>query len=362
MSPDCLDAALLSQDTKGGSSSPLSPSSDLHVILQTSSAWQGTQYPGRCLIRTQSAGLTAPLKLAGFAGSVGVASQPDLTFPMLPISSAAERSPDGTASANAAVVQPAASTPTSMQQRDAPLLQINPAQLSRSSSHITASPRDTQFGAVLSQATESNSGSISQTSISGSHADNMLNGVSTPSASGIAAYTNCAVRSGMAAVGSSGSDTAAALHDIKPQGSGTHDLVAAVNAVVGGLSLRHTASLSGGAALSPIAEQSEAESGSVSGASMSRQQQSGRVTAAVAAPDIFLGMAAAGFRRTRSNLRTGGSLTASTAADLPRVASMSSNAPGQLSHQPSRGTQQTVNGGQGAANHLVPGMQQLTFR
>ena len=190
----------------------------------------------------------------------------------------------------------------------------------------------------------------------------MLSGVSTLSASGMAADTNSAVGSGMAAVGSSGSDTAAAQHGIKPQGSGTNDLLAAVNAVVGGLSLRHTASLSSGVVLSPIAEQSEADSGTVSGASTSRQQQSERVTAAVAAPDIFLGMAAAGFRRTRSNLRTGGSLTASTAADLPRVASMSSNAAGQLSRQTSRGMQQTVNGGQGAANHLISGMQQLMFR
>ena len=281
---------------------------------------------------------------------------------MLQVSNAAERSPDGTASASAAVVQPAASTPTSMRQRDTPLLQINPAQLSRSSSRITASPRDTQFGAVLSQATEFKSGSISQASISGSHADNMLSGVSVPSASSIAADTHSAVGSGITAVDSSDSDTAAAQHGIKPQGSGTHDLLAAVNAVVAGLSLRHTASLSSGAVLSPIAEQSEADSGTVSGASTSRQQQSDRVTAAVAAPDIFLGMAAAGFRRTHSNLRTGGSLTASTAADLLRVASMSSDAPGQLSHQTSRGLRQTVDGGQGAANHLISGMQQLMFR
>ena len=280
-------------------------------------------------------------------------------FPMLHISNAAERSLDGTASASAAVVQPTASTSNSMQQRDAPLLQINPAQLSRSSSRITASPRDTQFGTVLSQATEFNSGSISQASISGSQADNMLSGVSVPSTSGIVADTSEAVGSGMAAVGSSASDTDAARHGIKSQGSGTPDLLAAVNAVVGGLSLRHTASLSGGAALSPIAEQSEAHSGTVSGASTFRQQQPETVTAAVAAPDIFLGMAAAGFRRTRSNLRTGGSLTASTAADLPRVASMASNAAGQLSRQTSRGMQQTVNGGQGAANHLISGMQQL---
>jgi len=281
---------------------------------------------------------------------------------MLEISNAAERSPDGTASASAAVVQPAVSTPTFMQQKDAPLLQINPAQLSRSSSRITASPRDTQLGAVLSQATESNSGPISQPSISGSHADNMVSGVSVPSASGIVADTSEAVGSGMAAVGSSGSDTAAAQHGISAQVSGTHDLLAAVNAVVGGLSLRHTASLSAGAALSPIAEQSEANSGTVSGASTFRQQQSETVPAAVAAADIFLGMAAAGFRRTRSNLRTGGSLTASTAADLPRVASMASNAAGQLSRQTSRGMEQTANGQQGAANHLISGMQQLTFR
>lgn len=313
-------------------------------------------------MHTQIAGLTASLNLAGFAGSLGIASQPGLMFPMLQISNAADRVPDGTASASAAVVQPAASTSMSMQQRDVPLLQINPAQLSRSSSRITASPRDTQFGAVLSQAPESNSSSMTQASISGSQADNMLSGVSVPSASGIAADTHSAVEavgSGMAAVGNSGSDTAAAQHGFKPQGSGTHDLLAAVNAVVGGLSLRHTASLTGGAALSPIAEQSEVNSGTVSGASTSRQQQSETVPAAVAAPEIFLGMAAAGFRRTRSNIRTGGSLTASTAADLPRVASMASNAAGQLSHQTSRRMQQTVNGGQGAANHLISGMQQL---
>ncbi|KAL0034830.1 hypothetical protein WJX77_008895 [Trebouxia sp. C0004] len=301
-------------------------------------------------------GPSNPADLTGLAGSLGVASQPDLTFTMLPTSNAAERSPDGTASANAAVVQPAASTLTSMRQRDTPLLQINPAQLSRSSSHIIAGPRDTQFGAVLSQAPESNSGSISQALISGSQADNVLSGLSFPSASGLAADTNSAVGNGMAAVGSSGSDTAAALHGIKPQGSGTHDLLAAVNAVVGGLILRHTASLSGGAALTPIAEQSEADSGTVSGAPMFRQQQSERVKAAVATPDIFLGMAAAGFRRTRSNLRTGGSLTASTAADLPRAASMSSNALGQLSHQTSREMQQTANGQQGEANCLISGL------
>ncbi|KAA6425739.1 MAG: hypothetical protein FRX49_04114 [Trebouxia sp. A1-2] len=285
--------------------------------------------------------------------SLAVASQPDLMFPMLSTSNAAERSSDGTASASATAVQPAASTPTPMRQRDVPLLQINPAQLSRSNSHITASPKDIQSGPVLSQAPESNSGSLS---ISGSQADNSLSGVSIPSASSIAADTKRAFESGMAAVGSSGSDTAAALHDIKSQGSDTRNLLAAVNAVVGGLSLRHTANLSGGAALSPITEQSEASSGTVSGASTSRQQQSEQVAAAVAAPDIFLGMAAAGFRRTRSNLRTGGSLTASTAADLPRVASLSSNAPNQLSRQTSRGMQQTVNGKQGAANHLISGL------
>ena len=312
-----------------------------------------------CSVYTQSAGLTALSKLAGLAGSLAVASQPDLMFPMLSTSNAAERSSDGTASASATAVQPAASTPTPMRQRDVPLLQINPAQLSRSNSHITASPKDIQSGPVLSQAPESNSGSLS---ISGSQADNSLSGVSIPSASSIAADTKRAFESGMAAVGSSGSDTAAALHDIKSQGSDTRNLLAAVNAVVGGLSLRHTANLSGGAALSPITEQSEASSGTVSGASTSRQQQSEQVAAAVAAPDIFLGMAAAGFRRTRSNLRTGGSLTASTAADLPRVASLSSNAPNQLSRQTSRGMQQTVNGKQGAANHLISGMQQLMFR
>ena len=157
---------------------------------------------------------------------------------------------------------------------------LNPAQLSRTNSHITASPRSSQYGPVLSQAPASNSGSLSEALISGSQADNMLNGWSISSASSKAVDTDCAVGDSMAAVGSSVSDTAAALHDIKSQASGTCNLLAAVNAVVGGLSLRHTASLSGCAALSPVAEQSEASSGTISAASTSRQQQSEKVTAA----------------------------------------------------------------------------------
>lgn len=247
-------------------------------------------------------------------------------------------------------------------QKDIPLLQINPAQLSRSGSRTTASPRDLQAGAMPGQApqTLSQSDSAPEPSTSDAQAAGALSGVAVPTGLGIAVSTRdaqqvvnewAAVASsggggGSAAVAGGGGGTAA-VSGIKPQGSGTNDLLAAVNAVVGGLALRHTASLSGSTALATIAEQPGAVSGAQTDASTYRQQRPEGM-AAPAAPEMFLGMSAAGFRRTRSNLRTGGSLTASNVAQLPGALS-SSGAAGQLSRQVSQGMQQT------AASHLISG-------
>lgn len=308
---------------------------------------------------------------AGVPGASSTSDQPASAFPVLANFASADSSPDGPASVSAAAMQPASqeqpsSTASAPQldkapQKDIPLLQINPAQLSRSGSRTTASPRDLQDGAMPSQAPHklSQSDSAPEPSTSDAQAAGALSGVAEPTGLGIAVSTRDAQQvvnewaaaassggGGSAAVAGGGGGTAA-VSGIKPQGSGTSDLLAAVNAVVGGLALRHTASLSGGAALATIAENPGAGSGAQTDASASMQQRPEGV-AALAAPEMFLGMSAASFRRTRSNLRTGGSLTASNAAQLPGALS-SSGAAGQLSRQVSQGMQQT------AASHLLSG-------
>ena len=312
--------------------------------------------------------------VTGGAGSHGASPRPVLTFPTLPsLSATADRSGKVPASASAALVQrtsqdqPSATSsqqqldqPLSLQQRDAPLLQINPARLSRSGSRILSSPRDLQSGTAVSQGPES----VSEAALAApaSQSLGLLKGASISEnvmmAGDNEASQSVPLASGRASLdGTNGIKKSVALFGIKPQQSGTSDLLAAVNAVVGGLSLRHTASLSGAAALSPIAEHSEVGPGGDSAASTSRQhQQEGFAApaAATAAPDMFSGMSAAGFRRTRSNLRTGGSLTASVAADLPRAPSLSSNPAGQLSRQVSSRQQAMVY--RQPSTNLVSGM------
>ncbi|KAL0024291.1 hypothetical protein WJX79_004726 [Trebouxia sp. C0005] len=101
--------------------------------------------PGRGSTAELAGKLTVSQALVGVSTGQTVADV-SRSGPSKPADPIAERSSDGTASASATAVQPAASTPTPMRQRDVPLLQINPAQLSRSNSHITASPKDIQSG------------------------------------------------------------------------------------------------------------------------------------------------------------------------------------------------------------------------
>ncbi len=307
--------------------------------------------------------LTYPVRYVGYAvlfaggaSASGGSQQPALAFPTLPSFVATDASTAGPAAASAAFQQQAASQnqpsstaslpqrdkPPSVRQRDAPLLEINPAQLSRSGSRIIASPRDIQDSAVASRA------SASRAAIEAAPNAQAVDDVglrSVPSGGPIATGSSMPAST-------SWFQPTAALSSIKPQGSGTNDLLAAVNAVVGGLSLRNTASISSTAALAPIAEQAETVSGVEASASAStpRQQQQEIVAAAagVAAPDMFLGMLGAGTRQTRSGLRTG-SLTAAMAADLARAPSLANNVASQLSRQTSRGMQQP------ATNQLMTG-------
>ena len=129
--------------------------------------------------------------------------------------------------------------------------------------------------------------------------------------------------------------------------------------------MRHTASLTSGAALSPVAERSEVlESALDNSPSVSGRQQGqaeGRMADAssgnnaAAPPDLFTGMS--GFRRTRSNLRTGAAMTTAAVGSLSRVASSNSSAAGQLMHQTSRGMQQARVGQQAGSGQLISGGQ-----
>ena len=125
-------------------------------------------------------------------------------------------------------------------------------------------------------------------------------------------------------------DPSAAAAGRTPQDCGGNDLLAAVNAVAGRLSLRHTASQSSYAGLPSISEEASADAHD--GTSVSSVQQQSDAAMSGPSHGLMLTAAAPGFRRTTSNLRTGGSLTAFTAADLPSLASLSGQVNRRRSH------------------------------
>ena len=221
------------------------------------------------------------------------------------------RGTDNTASVSAQAMEELPVNP----QRDAPLLQINPAQLSRSSSRITSSPRLTQQGADTMQnhAADSYSEASSATA-----AGPLSQAVSIPSGLDAAEMLpdNAA---------NDDSSLSAGFAAVRPQGSGTSVLLAAVNAVAGRLSLPHTMSQSNYAGLPSISELPQDDLASTS----ALRQRDADIAVGMPSPGFMLNAVAPGFRRTTSNLRTGGS------ADLSSMAALS----GQLSRKSSRGLQ-----------------------
>lgn len=202
---------------------------------------------------------------------------------------------------------------SSRQPKDAPLLQINRAQLSRSSSQIVSSPIIMQPDAEPIHAWDTDAMSHPPA-------------VTAVTPEGLPLF-------GDAVTGLLGSHSSAhplpTVAALNPQESGTTDLLAAVNAVAGRLSLRRTASRSGYSGLPSISEAAVAAHDDMPAALA--QQQGGAAIDGNGLPHGLFSSAAPGFRRTISNLRTGGSVTAALAADLPRVAS--------LTRQTSQGTQ-----------------------
>ena len=203
------------------------------------------------------------------------------------------------------------------QAKDEPLLLINPAQLSRSSSRVMPSPTVMQPGADFVHA---------------------LDAEAPPQSSAVAAAEGFPLVGDDIAEGPSSCMSAqpvpsTAAAGVTPQDFGSNDLLAAVNAVAGRFSLRHTASLSSYAGLPSISEEAAAAAHDSTGASSAEQQGSAAATA-VSEPShgLMFTAAAAGYRRTSSNIRTGGSLTAFMAADLPRVASLSGQVYRRTSH------------------------------
>lgn len=192
------------------------------------------------------------------------------------------------------------------QPQDAPLLLINPAQLSRSNSHAMSSPRVMQPDADHFDA--SHAGSSSQPAA-------ML-----ASTQGLPAVVDRSTE-GRGGLMSAYPGPSTAVAGMTAQDMGASDLLAAVNAVASRLSLPRTASQSSYAGLPSFGEASAAtyDTTGASGA----QQPNDAAAAAMSRPPngLMFNAAAPGFRRTISNLRTGGSLTGSMAADLPRVAS-----------------------------------------
>ena len=204
------------------------------------------------------------------------------------------------------------------QPKDDPLLVINPAQLSRSSSRVMPSPAVMQPGADFVRALDA--------------------GAPSRPAAAVAAAEGFPVVGEDIAEGPSslmsaqpGPSTAAA--GMTPRDFGSNDLLAAVNAVAGRLSLPHAASHSSYAGLPSISEEASAAAHDSTVAS-SAQQHSNAAATAMSGPShgLMFTAAAPGYRRTTSNLRTGGSLTAFTAADLPRVASLSGQVYRRSSH------------------------------
>ena len=124
-----------------------------------------------------------------------------------------------------------------------------------------------------------------------------------------------------------------AVAGMTAQDMGTSDLLAAVNAVASRLDLPRTASQSRYAGLPSIGEASAAVY-DTTGASVAQQLSDAAAAAAMSRPPngLMFNAAVPGFRRTISNLRTGGSLTGAVAADLPRVASLSGQSHRRTSH------------------------------
>lgn len=198
---------------------------------------------------------------------------------------------------------------SSRQLKDAPLLQVNRAQLSRSSSQIVSSPTVIQPGAKPVHAWSTDAMSYPSAAVAAATA-------ATPE--GLPLFGDAVLALPGSHFSAHSLSTVAALN---PQESGTPDLLAAVNAVAGRLSLRHTASQSSHAGLPSISEASVAAHGDMPAALA--QQQGGAATGVNGSPQgLMFSSAASGYRRTISNLRTGGSVTASMAADMPRVASL----------------------------------------
>ena len=269
--------------------------------------------------------------IAGGSNAASTSAQPVLAFPALASFAGAPGAAAATATAASVQQVPpqqqpagdeseatAARTPveaSARQPKDAPLLQINPAQLSRSSSQVASSPRGMQLGADPGHALDSGASSRSS------------------SAAGFPLVLNDVAE---LPVGLMSAHVAASTADAGriPQDSGSTDLLAAVNAVAGRLSLRHTASQSNYARMPSISEASIAAQDNT--AASPAQPHSDAATAKNGSSQgLMFAVAAPGFRRTISNLRTGASLTASMAADLSRVTSSS----GQLYRRTSQGTQ-----------------------
>lgn len=195
---------------------------------------------------------------------------------------------------------------SSREPQDAPLLLINPAQLSRSSSQTVPSPTVMQPSAPSSQAWATDTAVAAAATATTPEGHLPLVGGAVSGLPGTLPSAHALP------------PTAA----LQPQGSSTTDLLAAVNAVAGRLSLRHTASQSSYARLPSISEASAAACEEAP--AVLAQQQGGAAADVSGSPHgLMFSVAAPGFRRTISNLRTGGPVTASLAADSPRMASLS---------------------------------------
>lgn len=272
--------------------------------------------------------------IIGGLKAVGSSPQPVLQFPSLPsfaLNTAplqpVPAQPQPAAGVSEAPTASSIEEVSARQPKDEPLLLINPAQLSRSSSHVMPSPRVMQPDADPASALDT-------------HASAAVAAAEGPSV--VEDYI--AAVPGSLVSAQHGPITAAA--GLTPQDFGNNDLLAAVNAVAGRLSLRHTASQSSYARLPSIRE--EASAGAYgSTAVLSAPQQS---DAAMSEPSlgVIFTAAAPGFRRTTSNLRTGGSLTASTAADLPSLALLS----GQVYRRTTHDEQLSAYGIQGMVSSI----------
>ena len=276
--------------------------------------------------------------ITGRLKAVGSSPQPVLDFPTLPslaLNTAPLQpvppQPQPAAGVSEAPTTSSTEEASARRPKDEPLLLINPAQLSRSSSHVMPSPRVMQPDADPASALDTGASTHASAAVSAVEGFPMVEGY-------IAEVPGSLVSA------QRGPSTAAA--GLTPQDLGNNDLLAAVNAVAGGLSLHHTASQSSYARLPSIRE--EASAGAYgSTAVLSAPQQS---DAAMSEPSlgVIFTAAAPGFRRTTSNLRTGGSLTASTAADLPSLALLS----GQVYRRTTHDEQLSAYGIQGMVSSI----------